>query len=290
MTETRSRFRATLREPLVQFLLAGIVLLLAQRACAPVSAAASSAERIEISAQAQDSMRALFRKNNGHWPSADELAREVEHQVDEEVLYREAMRLGLDREDVIVRRQLQQKMRFLLEDVEALPEATREELQAWLDGRREHYAKPATLSFEQVFLSRARHGAQLEFDAVERLRVLQARAQDHHPFSDPFPAGLEFSQLDARAIEKNFGKEFADRLSKQPPQLDGQWIGPLPSGMGLHLVRVTGRGAAQPVTVEQAGAALINDLRQHRREEANRSALRRMRARYQVVMADGPAS
>src|SRR6185295_2323909 len=102
-----------------------------------------------------------FRAERGRDPDAAELQTRLDRWIDEQVLYREALALGLDRKDVIVRRQLTQKMRFLIEDATMPAEPSTAELQAWLEQHAERYGQPSTVSFQQVFLSRGRHGADL---------------------------------------------------------------------------------------------------------------------------------
>lgn len=275
------------REPLLQFLLIGALLLTAQRFMAPVHASDSPTDPIYITSSAIAVMRDAFQQEYGRSPSAAETQNMIQQQIDSEVLYREALRLGLDREDVIVRREMTRKMRFLIEDVERPNDPSRADLQAWLDAHPGRYGKPDTISFEQVFLSRSKHGERLQFDAGHDLALLRSKRAEIGTLGDPFPAGLVIRDANLQQIEKDFGGEFANAVMKQAV---GEWSEPLRSSLGLHLVRVTARYAAHEVSIEDAGKSLVVDVHTARREEATRRALEQLRKRYVVNVASGPSS
>lgn len=275
--------RRWLAEPLVQFLLAGAVLLTAQTLIAPAGAQAVSGEQIIVSAPAVEAMKAAFAQENGRAPDEAEIRDMITKHVDGEVLYREAIRYGLDRTDVIVRREMQRKMRFLIEDVTPLPEPGHEELRAWLDSHAADYARPQRISFQQVFLGRARHGQDIEYNAGRILAELRAEPESFRRLSDPFPAGQVVEAADQGWIEKHYGRELAQAVF----QLEqGQWQQPIRSSLGLHIVRITGRIAPEAVTVEQAGKRLVADYQAAQREQANRRALEKLRARYEISIED----
>jgi hypothetical protein len=268
-------------EPLLQFLCAGAALLAAQHLVAPAGAEASSPDQITVPQRVVASMQAAFVQEKKRTPTEAEIREMVNKHVEGEVLYREALRYGLDRSDVIVRREMQRKMRFLIEDTTPLPEPGHEELQAWLDEHADQYARPQRISFEQVFLSRAKHGKDLEYNAGRALAELRTDPNAFRRLSDPFPAGLVIRDADPAYIEKHFGYGMAPALLALA---EGEWSQPLRSSLGVHVVRVTQRVAPAPVTVEQAGQRLITDYREAQRAAANRRALEKLRARYQIVI------
>ncbi|WP_370305511.1 peptidyl-prolyl cis-trans isomerase [Sinimarinibacterium flocculans] len=282
-----SRLRTVAREPLMQFLLAGAVLLGANRLLSPAQAEDPGSDRITVSQPMLAAMRASFIQASGHEPDRAEMQALIDRRVDAEVLYREALRLGLHLEDVIVRREMERKMRFVIEDLDPLPEPTPDDLQRWLDTHAEQYAEPATVSFDHVFVSRARHGVQLPFVAAERLASLREQPDAFAGLGDPLPAGAQVVDADRQRLEKDFGRPFADAVLGLP---QGPWSEPLQSSLGLHLVRITGRRAGRAVSVEQAGKRLVVDVRAAQREAANRRALERLRERYRVEVAGEPGT
>ena len=275
--------RRVAAEPMVQFLLVGAVLLTAQQLLAPAGAQAAAADEISISPQAVEAMKAAFAQENGRAPTGLETRELINRHADGEVLYREALRYGLDRSDVIVRREMQRKMRFLIEDITPLPDPSREALQAWLDSQPDRYARPERISFEQVFLSRAKRGENLEHDADRVLAGLRAAPDAYRGLSDPFPAGLAITRADAAQLEKHFGGHLAKAIFELRT---GEWSSPLRSSLGVHIVRVTQREAARPATLAEAGPRLVVDYQLAQREQANRHALEKLRARYRIVVGD----
>ena len=208
-------------------------------------------------------------------PTDQELQGLIDNWVREEILYREGLAMGLDRDDPIVRRRIGQKVEFIVDGMTpAAP--TVEELHAWLDAHPDRYALAAQHSFRQVYFDPSRHGERLQADvaaALERLRAGKPAAGD----STLLPQSLEAAQrLD---VERNFGTEFATAIEALPV---GSWQGPLRSEFGLHLVEVTSRVPGRKPTLEEARAAVERDLLHTRAEEASDAYYQRLRANYDV--------
>ena len=147
--------RRLLREPLLHVLALGVLLFALQRAVAPPSAS----EEIVVPGDALAGMREEFRRRTGRMPSATDEQAMLEKWVDDEVLVREALAMGLDRGDSIVRRRLMQKMEYLLENTEPVPAPTDAELETFLKAHADRYASPARVSFAHVFVSAQQAGA-----------------------------------------------------------------------------------------------------------------------------------
>jgi hypothetical protein len=200
----------------------------------------------------------------GTWqrpPNDEELQGLIRDYVREEVAYREALAMGLDRDDSIVRGRLRQKLEFVSDSVAARVEPTDADLQAYLQAHASDFQSETTLSFEQVYLDPQRHGAQLGQDAARHLRDLRQAGEnaDLSIAGDPFVLQSRFENLPFGEIKKMFGDQFATELSVLKT---GQWQGPIESGFGAHLVLVRSRidGRLPPLA----------DVRQEvRREWAN---------------------
>lgn len=271
------------REPLLRFLVLGAILLALDHALAP--SAAEDGRAIVVTTTQQAALRESFRAEHGRAPQAGELQALLNRWIDEQVLYREALALGLDRRDVIVQRQLTQKMRFLIEDSSLLPEPSETQLQAWLDQHPERYGHPQTVSFEQVFLSRGRHGERLAAEASKLGSQLKQRPADFVGLGDPFLVGQLVTDADAARLRRDFGEGFADSLHT----LDvGSWSGPITSSFGTHFVRVTARGSFRPANLAEVAERVRLDYRLAQREELNQRALAELRARYRIEIAKAP--
>lgn len=266
------------REPLVRFLALALVILALDRGFG--AAPPASHKVIRVGAGQQAAARAAFRAEQGHEPDPAELQQVLAGWIDEQVLYREAVDRGLDRGDSIVRRQLVQKMRFLIEGA-AANTASDDELRAWYAGHPDRYGTPATVDFEHVFLSRAKRDGRLEADADAALGQLRRAPQSFTTLGDPFPVPSIVAGADPARVRREFGSDFAAALRELPEK---SWAGPLVSPFGLHLVRVTARTPARPLAYETVAARVRADWQADRREAARREALDRLRARYRIEL------
>jgi hypothetical protein len=265
------------REPLVHFIALGAALFAVHHWVAP-----APPQRIVLSDAVINGLRQDHVRRTGTPPTTEEEAALIQRYVDDEVLYREALALGLDRGDIIVRRRLVQKMEFLNEDLEPIPEPSAAELQAYAEAHPERYAAPARVALTHVFLSTDRRGQDAERGAAA-LRAQLLAGADPAGLGDPFLRGREFPLRTERELAAIFGAPFAARVISEPV---GTWSEPLRSSYGVHLVRVTGRQAAHPPDLADIGEAARRDWREERRARANRAALARLRERYEIQFED----
>lgn len=268
------------REPLVHAVVLGAAIFGLHRWKSP----RVDPREIIVSASFVAGLRESYARSNGHPPSERELRDEVDRFVREEVLYREALALGLDRGDLIVRRRLAQKMEFLVQDTAAPPEPTRAELERYLDAHRERYAQPPRVSFRQVFLDRGRRAATLDADAAALLARARA-GEDASALGDPFITGGEVTGLTPAAASANFGDELARAVFAAP---ENTWSGPFPSRYGLHLVYVTSRSPGTPATLDAVRETLVRDYAEDRRIAANHAAIQRLVEGYHVRTEAAP--
>lgn len=271
-------FGSMWREPLLRFLLVGAVFLGVDHLLG-AARTTNDRDRIVVTAAQQAALARAFRAERGRDPAAQELQAQLDRWIDEQILYREALALGLDRKDVIVQRQLTQKMRFLLEDAEPLDEPSEAELLAFLERHPERYGAAPTLSLQQVFLSRGRHGERLAAEARRVQEQLTRAPEQFVGLGDPFLVGAVVESTDAARLRRDFGPAFAAAVAQLPA---GEWSAPVPSAFGLHLVRVTGRTASRPAVLAEVADRVRVDLRLERREQRNRQALDRLRRQYAI--------
>lgn len=265
-------------------MLFGIILFAADRLLngAGTDSIAATHE-IRITSSQQQALRDAFQAEHGRQPSTLELRAKLAFWIDDQVLYREAMALNLDRADVVVRRQLAQKMRFLLEQGAALKPASDADLQAWLDQHASDYGIPPSLSFEQVFLSRGRHGETLLADAARVMQSLKDNPQHWATYSDPLSSGLVLTQATPAQLRAEFGQDFANALSNLPA---GEWVGPIASSLGLHFVRITARSVFQPAALASVRTRVQADYETAERKRLSSEALARLKAGYQIHFDD----
>ncbi len=270
-----------LREPLLHFALLG-GLLFAAYGFINRDAGAEPQDIVVTTGQIEN-FAATFAKVWQRPPTAEELKGQIDQYVREEILSREAVKLGLDQNDTVIRRRLQQKMEFLAEDFAAGAEPTDAELADYLAKHPDQFAEEQRFSFRQVFLSAEKRGDQLEVDAATLLADLQQRGAeaDLSTLGDSFLLPREFNNEPQRDVTSQFGGEFAVELAKLKP---GQWSGPIHSGYGAHLVFITRRSEGRLPALEEVRDQVKRELMNARRVEANQKFLHNLLKKYRVTI------
>ncbi len=266
-----------LKDPLVHFLLIGAALFGASAWRGEMIRAGR--ERITITAEQVSKARDTAALAQGRELSPAESNDLVESMVREEVLYREALTLGLDKNDDEVRRRLVEKMNYLTQDL-ADPASGPDELRAFYTASPELFTIPPLVSFDQVFFSPKERGDRLEPDVAAGLAVLRA-GKPPDQVGDHTPLRAAYDAAPRDQIRVLFGDQMADALFTAPP---GDWAGPYRSDFGVHLVRLRSRTKARLPPYDEIVTRVADELGAKRRREANEAAYRRLRAHYNVVV------
>ena len=275
-----------MREPLVWFLVLGAAIFAFDGARTRLDLS-DTERRIEVTAKDVERMRELWIAQSGWEPSPEDLRMMIYDHIREEILYREALRLALDRDDTIIRRRLAQKMTFLMEDTGTIGELDESALVRFFDKHKEKYERPARATFEHVYFSPERRGDHASIDAGRALHELQTKdAADAsgRGLGDPFLLAMEYAGQTRNDIARLFGEEFASAV--EGLELD-QWSGPVSSAYGFHLVRLTSRESAALPAFAEIRDRVLEDYRVEGRQNANKGLYEELRKRYQVRMAEG---
>jgi hypothetical protein len=171
-------------------------------------------------------------------PAEEELRGLVRDYIREEVAYRQALAMGLDRDDMIVRRRLRQKLEFLSDDLASRTRPSDHDLQAFLRAHPELFQREGLFSFHQVYLNPQIHGASLLRDESRLLNLLQKGHPVATALGDPFLLPQSFQNISLADVKKTFGEQFASGLSALPV---GQWRGPVSSSYGAHFIFLSQR-------------------------------------------------
>jgi peptidyl-prolyl cis-trans isomerase C len=233
-------------------------------------------------------MDVLFQSQWRRPPTPEEFRRLVESKVQEEVLYREALAMGLDKDDTIVRRRMAQKMQFLAEDVAAAAQPTTAELKAWFEKNSDKFALPSRVSFRHLYFSTDRRGQRAREEAARALVRIAGEPEDSKlagSLADPFMFQDYYRDRAPEHLAKEFGPQFAQGVAGLKP---GSWQGPVESGFGWHLVFVDtvipGRIPAFEEIEPDVKTAWLSDQKQ----QAWRKAYEAMRAKYTVLLPAPP--
>jgi hypothetical protein len=269
------------REPLVQFLALGGVLFAAYALLAP--AEETSPERIVIDHPVIDSLEAAFQATWKRPPTDSELQGLIDNHIAEEVLYREAQKLSLDQDDVVIRRRMRQKMEFLLQGSLARAPPDEAMLRAFYEAEQERYKEPDRRTFRQLYLG-PHNGA----DGVARWEALAERLNGANPpdpeeVSQPslLPPRMELAHSDA--IDRVFGKGFADTIQARESR---RWSGPVASSYGWHLVWVESVERGGPRAFEAVRAQVERDFAYQRKQEAEAALINRLKQQYEIVIEE----
>ncbi len=269
--------RRVLREPLLHFFVLGALLFVLYSWVSHRGFAAPN--EILVSRGEVNTLRVQFERVWQRPPTHEELQGLIDNWVREEIFYREGLAMGLDRDDPIVRRRVQQKVEFIIDS--ATPEApTHEELQRWLDEHAATYQAEPTYALRQIYFNPERHGDRLEADITAARNAL-AKGNPVSGDTTMLPSALDGS---ASEVIRTFGSEFETAL--RALSID-QWQGPVQSGFGLHLVYLTTRQPGSTPPLAAVRDAVERDLLQARTEQANAVFYDRLRTNYTVRIEDG---
>jgi hypothetical protein len=269
-----------LREPLFHFLVLGAGLFMVYSVVnGPVSV---PADRIVVDETQALRLAEQFQRTWMRPPTRQELQGLAEDYVKEEILYREARTLGLDQDDLVIRRRLRQKMEFLNADLTEPQAATEAQLHAYFDANRDRYLRPDRFSFQQVYLNPYKPSGDVRRSAAEllaRLNTDPSLAADPKLLGDATMLPAQLDGVTRREVINTFGRKFAKDIEDSP--LDC-WSGPYESSYGLHLVRITKREAGGLPAFAEIRPILEREWYAERRKEANKRFYQAIRARYNV--------
>jgi hypothetical protein len=270
-----------IREPFLHFLLLGVLIFIAHRFLS--KRVDDWPRRIVITQGQITSIIVGFSRTWQRPPTREELEGLIRDRVREEVYYREALAMGLDRDDTIIRRRLQQKLEFVTDDIAAVAEPTDVQLTEYLKTHAESFRADRRLTFSQVYLDPSKHGDHLGQDADQLLVQLrrQGRDVDLSSLGDAFLLERRFEATPNTEIAKQFGEKFAAKLADVPI---GQWFGPVESGYGMHLVFVEERTEGRLPELAEVRDAVHREWTNARRLESNEKFFQNSLKHYEVVV------
>ena len=272
-----SLIRRLSRQPLVHFLVAGVILFAA--ASFFERTANRSAGAIHVSAAEIQRLEDIWSRQYGRNPTPTELRNLIDDYVREEVYYREAVASGLDKDDSIIRRRLVEKMEFLSQEI-ASGEPSEKELNDYFERNRDKFELPPRVAFSHIFFSPSKEGSALQSDVAQALATLRRGHTDQaSTLGDAFMLQSQYSLQSPEEVRALFGAEFADRIFKLHP---GRWEGPIRSSYGLHVVRVTQYEPAQVPQLDEVRSQVVTDFKNARLQTSSEAYYARLRQHYRV--------
>jgi hypothetical protein len=274
-----------LREPLLHFLLLGSALFVLFHFVGTRDEQAP--DEIVVTTGTIEHLAATFARTWQRPPTAEELDGLIADYIREEVFYREATVLGLDRDDTIIRRRMRQKLEFIADDVAAQAEPSDDELRAYFERHATSHRQPDRFTFRHVYLAAERHGENLQRETERLLALLNdgGTGLDPEEVGDQLLLPSEFRDASQGDVSASFGEPFAAELQNLPR---GRWAGPVRSGYGVHLVRLEERIAGRVPSLAEVRDAVIRDWQHERRQQAIEDLFQNLSRRYTVRVEKSP--
>jgi len=215
----------------------------------------------------------------GREPTVQDLRGQVNQLIREQILSREAVAMGLDEGDIVVRRRLAQKMEFLFKDLSAMTEPTEDELRKYFFENRWKYEIPPQMTFTQVYFSIDSRGVEEAIQAAQALIKEGGDPYSATTFGDASILSPGCTQCSVRDIRSRFGTAFAEATINMKP---GSWYGPVKSAYGIHAVYIHDRQGTQLPNFRDIIDRIKNDWMSAKREGSTRRVYGEIRSRYRV--------
>ena len=271
-----------LREPLVHFLLLGLLVFAGFKVTSRNEAGEPS--KIVVTQAQVESLVTGFSRTWQRPPTTLELEGLIREYIREEVCTREALALGLDKDDSVIRRRLRQKLEFISDSVASQADPTEEQLQQYLQAHANSFRGERQLTFSQVYLDPQKHGENLTRDINQMLAELRLGSKSEvSKMGDSLLLEQNFESVPAGEISKQFGEKFVADLADLPV---GEWSGPIESGYGLHLVIVIDRKDGSVPALADVRETVKRDWVNARRSETNEKFYQALLKRYTVTVEE----
>jgi len=261
--------RKLAQDRLIWFVILGVLLFAADRLMQ-----SRDNEIIKIDLPLVEKLVAQWEGQTERRPNARELDALIEGHIREEILVREATRLGLDDDDIIIRRRLAQKVEFMMADetVSDLPD--RAQLRRFFEENRAQYDSPETLSWRHVFVESEAQARQVQ-------AALNAHESDWQNKGKPFMLNRQYARQSELELSRLMGTQFARALFQETAK---DWRAPVQSAFGWHVVKIDARHAAQQAAFEPLIERVARDYQKMQRQQALAAAWAELRSRYQVEL------
>jgi len=256
------------REPLVHFLVIGAALFVIY-AYWGQQGTEEQGKTITITVGEIEWLSDSWQKRWNRPPTQQEREGIINQYLKEMILYREALAMGLDRDDTVIRRRLAQKLEFLSQDLISPTPPSEEELQAYFAEHIDRYQQPDLITFTHIYFDPDKRGNQTLKDAETakaEMIALQQPPQDVRSFGDQFMLQSYYPERSEAEVAKLFGSGFAGPVFKLAPN---EWHGPVLSGYGTHLVYVHDLKKPEPPRFAEVETQVRQDWENDRREQLN---------------------
>lgn len=286
LLKTNQRSQRFWREPLIHFFILGLAVFGLHAALDQKSEpTVNDPYLVEVSSADIEWMRTIFKKQMGRGPTAQDLKGQVSQLIREQILSREAVAMGIDEGDIVVRRRLAQKMEFLFKDLSAMTEPTEDDLRKYYFENRRKYEASPQVTFTQVYFSVENRGVKGAKQAAQALIKEDGDPNKVSTLGDASILSPGCRQCGEKEIRNRFGTDFAEAVKNLKP---GSWNGPVKSAYGFHAVYIYERQDTKLPKFRDIIGRIKNDWMSAKREEYTRRVYGEIRSRYRVLVEGLP--
>ena len=269
-----------IREPLLHFLLLGALIFIT---ASLVNNKKRIAEKtIVISNEKIGNILRLYQVQTGALPAKVQLDAMIEDYIKEEILYRESIKMKLDKDDEILRRRLSQKMEFLQSDLTVVPVPSPEQLETFYQSHQRDFRDSSTVSFTHIYFSADKNGVEDAKKRAEKVKseLIQKGSSRSPEKGDRFSLQFDYTNQNKLDIVQLFGnKPILDSLFSSPLN---QWIGPVESGYGWHLISITQRTPGSVPPFASIKDRVLDDYTATMKDSLNKTAYDKLKNKYTI--------
>lgn len=233
----------------------------------------SKRNQIYITSEEQKNIEALLTKTKQRPPSKQELQNAIDELIDETIFYKEAINIGLDEDDVVVRRRLAQKLKFIIGDL-SISEPTEDEISAFYAENKEKYKQDASYMFNQIYFENLPQNPKMILQEIHQKESAKR-------MGDVIDIPYGFKNAPATRIQQIFGVDFENALKEAELK---QWFGPISSVYGYHYVNLLERKEAFYPSMDEIRTSLSDDWRWQQQNKAKITFINDMRKKYHIVV------
>ena len=274
-------------QPVVQFMLIGLVMFLVNTYILQTDSSKEESEyNIFLTAGEVKSMEEIWLSKWQRPPTELELQGMINQRVEEAILFKEAVKIGLNKNDDIIRQRMSQKLEFLSNDLVKPDSATAEEVKLYFDENIENYTTPANITIIQLFVNPKIHGDQLEKEVKTRLAILKGMdvsSPEISKYGDQFSLQTYSPDKPQQELAKLYGSEFASKVFELETD---KWVGTVNSQYGVHMVYVMHKNPAVIPEFETVKELVTEDLQRKKQEKLNNLYIDGILSRYKVIIED----
>lgn len=280
------KFKRFIKEPVIQFMGIGLLMFLANTYILQSDYSDDNEYIVTLTAGEVDAMKEIWTSKWQRPPTEIEMKGMINQRIEEAILFKEAVKLGLDKDDDIIRQRMSQKLEFLTNDLVKPDTATIEEVQLYFDKNIENYIAPETITITQLFVDPKTYQSSLDQEVktrLEKLNVLDISSSSVSNYGDTFLLQSYFPDKSQIALAKLFGSEFAKSIFELETET---WVGPINSQYGVHLVYVINKTPAIIPELKTIKELVTEDLYREEQQKINKLYIDGILARYEVIIED----